>query len=81
VYLYGTVGPDHGSASVTLNGELVATRMNLTSPWAMSYELLWFATGLDVSKPFNVSMTSLEDKKMTLDFLVMSVDGPTLSAL
>jgi hypothetical protein len=47
----------------------------------MSYELLWFATGLDVSKPFNVSMTSLEDKKMTLDFLVMSVDGPTLSAL
>lgn len=81
IYVYGTVGPDHGSASITLNGNLVASGMNLTSPWSMPYQLLWFGAGLDTSNPIDFKMTNLEDKKMTLDFVVLTTDAQTLSAL
>ena len=30
VYIYGVVGPDHGSASVSLDGQTVAPHVNLT---------------------------------------------------
>ena len=29
VYVYGTVGPDYGSASINLDGRLIAPNMNL----------------------------------------------------
>ena len=81
VYLYGTVGPDHGTASIILNGNTVSDRMNLTSPWSMGYQLLWFATGLDFSRPLEVKMTNLEEKKMAIDFVVLTADPKTLSSL
>lgn len=30
MYVYGTVGPDYGSASLSLNGQMVAPNLNLT---------------------------------------------------
>jgi len=55
--------------------------MNLTSPWTIPYQLLWFGTGYDPSSPFKVEMKSLEDRKMTLDFVVLSTDSTTLTSL
>ncbi|WWC63966.1 uncharacterized protein I303_106572 [Kwoniella dejecticola CBS 10117] len=81
VYIYGTVGPDYGSASVSLNGQMVASSLNLTSPWQMPYELLWFQTGLDASQTNQVVMTNLGDKKMALDFVILTTDAETLSQL
>ncbi|WWC91159.1 uncharacterized protein L201_006100 [Kwoniella dendrophila CBS 6074] len=81
VYIYGTVGPDYGFASVSLNGQLVAPSLNLTSPWQMPYELLWFQTGLDTSQANQVVMTNLGNRKMALDFVVITTDQDTLSHL
>jgi len=55
--------------------------MNLTSPWTIPYQLLWAGTGYDPLTPLTVEMTNLEDKKMTLDFLVLTTDETTLSSL
>jgi hypothetical protein len=30
LYLYGMIGPDHGSASVEVDGQIVAPHLNLT---------------------------------------------------
>ncbi|KAK8844013.1 hypothetical protein IAR55_006806 [Kwoniella newhampshirensis] len=81
IYLYGTIGPDYGLASVSVNGQVVAPSLNLTYPWAMSYELLWFQTGLDNSSVTNVTMTNLGSSKMTLDFVVLTADAETVSQL
>ncbi|RXK38482.1 hypothetical protein M231_04247 [Tremella mesenterica] len=81
IYLYGPVGPDYGSASITLNGDVVAGHLNLTSPWALSYELLWFQTGLDDTVATNLSMTSLSSAKMGLDFILLSASADALSQL
>ncbi|OCF79151.1 hypothetical protein I204_01098 [Kwoniella mangroviensis CBS 8886] len=81
VYVYGTVGPDYGSASLSLNGQIVAPSLNLTSPWQMPYELLWFQTGLDSSQANQVTMTNLGTKKMAIDFVVLTTDSTTLSQL
>ena len=55
--------------------------MNLTSPWTIPYQLLWAGTGYDPLTPLTVEMTNLEDKMMTLDFLVLTTDETTLSSL
>ncbi|WWC98039.1 hypothetical protein V866_004928 [Kwoniella sp. B9012] len=81
VYVYGTVGPDYGSASISLNGQVVAPSLNLTSPWQMPYELLWFQTGLDSSQANQVTMTNLGTKKMAVDFVVLTTDPTTLDQL
>ncbi|KAK4683860.1 hypothetical protein P7C73_g6355, partial [Tremellales sp. Uapishka_1] len=81
VYLYGDVGPDYGKASLALNGQTIVPSMNLTSPWAMSYELLFFQTGLDATQPNNFTMTNLDGGKMSLDFIVLTTDETTLSHL
>jgi hypothetical protein len=81
VYLYGSVGPDHGSASIALNGDIVVPLMNLTLPWSLPYQLLWFDTGLDASRSLTVVMTNLEEKKMALDFVVLTADADTLANL
>ncbi|WWC73031.1 uncharacterized protein I206_106996 [Kwoniella pini CBS 10737] len=81
VYIYGTVGPDYGLASISLNGQIVVASLNLTSPWYMPYELLWFQTGLDSSQTSQVVMTNLVDKKMALDFVIVTTDSETLSQL
>lgn len=47
----------------------------------MPYQLLWFGAGLDIATPIELKMTSLEDKKMSLDFVVLTTDEKTLSAL
>lgn len=81
MYLYGPVGPDYGSASIALNGHIVTPRLNLTSPWSLSYELLWFQTGLDDSAPTNLTMTALDSDKLALDFILLSADSDTLAQL
>ncbi|WWD06813.1 hypothetical protein V865_004908 [Kwoniella europaea PYCC6329] len=81
VYVYGKVGPDYGSASISLNGQVVAPSLNLTSPWQMPYELLWFQTGLDSSQANQVTMTNLGTKKMAVDFVVLTTDSTTLDQL
>ncbi|WVQ81145.1 hypothetical protein IAT38_003267 [Cryptococcus sp. DSM 104549] len=81
IYLYGTVGPEYSLAEVTLNGEIVAPSMNLSSPWPMSYELLWFRTGLDSTALNNVTLKNLESKKMALDFVILTADTDTLAQL
>ncbi|WVN88021.1 uncharacterized protein L203_103220 [Cryptococcus depauperatus CBS 7841] len=74
-------GPDYGGAQISLNGQVVAPFMNLTSPWSMAYELLWFTTNLDASQTSNITMTNLDDKKMALDVVVLTAEGDVLSKL
>ncbi|WRT69125.1 uncharacterized protein IL334_006109 [Kwoniella shivajii] len=81
IYLYGMVGPDYGSASISLNGQMVAPNLNFTSPWQMPYELLWFQTGLDSSQANQVTMTNLGNKKTGLDFVILTSDSDTISRL
>ncbi|OCF39411.1 hypothetical protein I317_06785 [Kwoniella heveanensis CBS 569] len=81
MYVYGTVGPDYGSASVAMNGNVIAPALNLTSPWQMTYELLWFQTGLDPAQNNKMVMTNLGDKKMTIDFIILTTDPDTMSKL
>lgn len=47
----------------------------------MPYELLWYRTGLDASKPTEVIMTSLADSKMSLDFILFTTDPEIISGL
>ncbi|WVQ93156.1 hypothetical protein IAU59_000220 [Kwoniella sp. CBS 9459] len=81
MYVYGTVGPDYGSASIAMNGQVVAPALNLSSPWQMAYELLWFQTGLDPAQNNKLVMTNLGDKKMTVDFIILTTDPDTMSKL
>ncbi|RSH95168.1 hypothetical protein EHS25_000254 [Saitozyma podzolica] len=82
VYLYGSVGPNSGQASVALNGHVVENNLNLTYPWSMDYQLLWYRTGLDPSITSNVSLTNLvEGKLMSLDFVVVTGNTSLISAL
>ncbi|ORY33124.1 hypothetical protein BCR39DRAFT_332826 [Naematelia encephala] len=78
IHVYGTVGPDYGSASVLLNGQTVATAINLTSAWPLPYELLWFQTGLDASQVQNVTMTNLGPSKMAIDFIILTTDPDSI---
>ena len=64
-----------------MNNDLVAPRMNLTSPWLLSSQLLWFETGLDPASPLTVVMTNLEEKRMTLDFVILTTDQEVLVAM
>lgn len=92
MFIYGPVGPDYGTASVTLNGQIVAPSLNLTvrlalspywpsrlthhlqSSWPLDYGLLWFQTGLDPGVETDVTLTNLENKKMGVDFFVLSAE-------
>ena len=55
--------------------------MNLTSPWTIPYQLLWFGTGYDLDSPITVEMKNLEDRKMALDLVVLTTDSTTLASL
>ena len=55
--------------------------MCLQAPWDLQYELLWFMTGLDETILHNVTMTNLEDSKMSMDFVIVSADSNTLSSM
>ncbi|GFZ47292.1 hypothetical protein JCM24511_05035 [Saitozyma sp. JCM 24511] len=82
VYLYGSVGPNYGQASVALNGQTVDDNVDLTYPWSMDYQLLWYRTGLDPSIMSNVSLTNLvAGRTMSLDFVVMTGNASLISAL
>lgn len=55
--------------------------MNLTSPWLLSSQLFWFETGLDPASPLTVVMTNLEEKRMTLDVVILTTDQEVLAAM
>ncbi|ORX39224.1 hypothetical protein BD324DRAFT_649308 [Kockovaella imperatae] len=80
-YIYGLVGPGYGSASVALDNEMVMPSLNLTAPWPMPYQLLWFTTGLNPNQTHTVTMTSLSEQKMAIDFFLLSADPVTLSRI
>ncbi|OXG15693.1 hypothetical protein C366_04285 [Cryptococcus neoformans Tu401-1] len=81
IYLYGTIGPDYGLAQLSLNGDVIVPSMNLSSPWSMAYDLLWFRTGLDSSQMTKVAMTNLDDSKMALDFIILTANDNALTEL
>ncbi|ODN81082.1 hypothetical protein L202_03177 [Cryptococcus amylolentus CBS 6039] len=84
IYVYGTVGPDYGSARVELDGAVVVEGMNLTSPWTMQYQLLYFQTNLDPSVATNLTMTNLGGsggEKMSLDFVILTARDDVLDYL
>nr|XP_031861551.1 uncharacterized protein CI109_003155 [Kwoniella shandongensis]KAA5528623.1 hypothetical protein CI109_003155 [Kwoniella shandongensis] len=81
IYLYGTVGPDFGQASISMNGQTIVSPLNLTYPWAIASQLLWFQTGLDTTKINNVTMTNLGTEKMALDFVILTTDNDSISKL
>lgn len=56
-------------------------RADPQSPWPMSYELLWYRTGLDPANPTEIIMTNLADSKMAIDFALFTTDTDTISSL
>ncbi|KAI9636842.1 uncharacterized protein MKK02DRAFT_45549 [Dioszegia hungarica] len=81
IYLYGNTGPGYSSASISLDDAIVDLSLNFSATWSSTYQLLWFRTGLDPSRESKVVMTNLEDKRMALDFVVLTPSQDEIALL
>lgn len=53
----------------------------LQSSWPLDYGLLWFRTGLDPSTKTEVTLRNLQNKKMGVDFFILSAEPGLISSL
>lgn len=93
--MYGQAGPDQGIAQIALNGEIVNSMLNMSvslglstnkgsllniqAPWDLPNTLLWMRTGLNSSQRTNVTLTTLSERKISLDYVLFTA-SPAVQA-
>ncbi|CED83317.1 hypothetical protein [Phaffia rhodozyma] len=69
IYMFGSIQPDHGLYSVSVDGQ-PATTFNGSSRAGLTQQLLFFGSGYDASKTHIITVTDADGSKLDMDYIV-----------